>query len=225
MSKILLVEDDATLATAVRDWLVMDDHMVDLLDDGREAREHLKFYQYDVLVLDVELPGISGYEICRNFRADGGNTPVLMLTARKSIDDKVSGFDAGADDYLVKPFHPKELSIRVKALLRRQESAVVHPVSIGGITIEPEKARVMRDGKELRLLPREYSLLLFFMRHPNQVFSADALLDRVWDTDSDASRETVRVQITNLRKKIDVPERESLIKTVHGVGYKMELPQ
>ena len=163
-----------------------------------------------------------GVEICKHFRETGGKTPILLLTAKSQITDKETGLDAGADDYLTKPFHLKELSARVRALLRRQIQSGNSTLKAGNVVVDTLSHKVTVGGNEVHLVPKEYSLLEFFLRHPNQVFSAEALIDRVWTSDTLASAETIRTYIKLLRKKLGNDEKAGLIKTVHGVGYKLE---
>lgn len=223
MAKILLVEDDMGLSRMVRDWLTFEHHLVETADNGRDGLDKLQFYQYDLVILDWELPEISGIELCKEFRSRGGSTPVLMLTGKGTIGDKESGFEAGADDYLTKPFHMKELSMRLRALLRRSSSSLQSDtLKFRDLTLEPSSHRLTRDGKDLQLLPKEFALLEFLMRHPNQVFSAEALLSRVWASETDTTVDAVSTCIKRLRKKVDVEGKSSVIKTVHGVGYKLE---
>ncbi|HEY9784881.1 MAG TPA: response regulator transcription factor [Candidatus Obscuribacterales bacterium] len=225
MAKILLVEDDSEVADVVKDWLVDEHHVVDVVGSGAEALNRLRFDKYDVLVLDWGLPDLSGIEICKRFRSAGGQSPVLMLTGKSEISDKETGLDAGADDYLTKPFHPRELSARIRALLRRPAELKENVLKVGDIEVDPKGFRVTKAGQEVHLLPKEFALLEFLMRHPNQVFSPEALLDRVWSAESEASPDTVRVHITKLRSKLDSEGAPSLIRTLHRQGYKLEPPQ
>jgi len=220
MAKILIVEDDKALSELIVDWLTGEKHVPEPVYDGAEGLERLKFYKYDVVILDWELPGVSGPKICQQFRQDGGQTPILMLTGKKEIEDKTTGLDAGADDYLTKPFHLQELSARLRALLRRGATEVRATVlTAGHVSLDPASRKVLSNGKELSLQPKEYSLLEFLLRHPNQPFSAEAIMDRVWSSESDASPDTVRLQIMRLRHKIDVDGKESMVRTIHRVGY------
>ncbi len=222
MAKILMVEDEADLAFPVKDWLSREQHLVELSDNGNDALGKLRVYKYDLIILDWMLPGTSGVDVCKRFRQNGGTTPILMLTAKTEITDKETGLDAGADDYLTKPFHLKELAARVRALLRRHVQSSDAILRMGDVVIDTLARKVMVAGAEIHLVPKEYSLLEFFMRHPNQVFSADALIDRVWASDTLASPDTIRTYIKLLRKKLDSDGKEPIIRTVHGVGYKLE---
>jgi two-component system OmpR family response regulator len=222
MAKILVVEDDGVLSERIKDWLVYEHHAVDVVTRGEEAVSRLRFYSYDLLILDRMLPDLDGVEVCKAFRASGGNAPILFLTAKSTIDNKEEGFEAGADDYLTKPFYIRELSARVKALLRRPHETQGDVFEVGYLKLDTMRAKVTRAGEVVHLLPKEYALLEFFMRHPSQVFSAEALLERVWPAESDLSPHSIRSYITRLRAKIDLDSEESMLKTVHGLGYKLE---
>ncbi len=222
MSKVLLVDDDIEILEKVADFLSFERYTVDTVANGRDALEHLRVYKYDVIILDWHLPLISGVQVCRDFRAQGGSTPILMLTGKSDILDKEQGLDAGADDYLTKPFHVRELSARLRALLRRPGAVTGCLLKIGHLELDPAGYTVRADGTEVQLQPLEFALLEFFMRHPGQVFPPQALLDRVWSSGSDATVDSVRTCVKMLRKKIDLAGQESIIYTVHGVGYKLE---
>lgn len=222
MSKILIVEDEEHLASAVADWLKRDNHTVEIVGNGQEAMARLGVYKYDLLILDLMLPGLNGIEICRRFRGSSGVTPILMLTARDTIDDKSAGLDAGADDYLTKPFHLKELSSRVRALLRRSPQFSGDSLAFGSLVLDTAAGRLTKDGQDIYLLPREFNLLEFFMRHPNQLFTAEALLERVWVSDTMASCDTVRTHIKTLRRKIDTEGQPSRVTNIPGKGYRFE---
>lgn len=225
MAKILVVDDEPDFAILIGEWLRAEHHVVEVVETGEDAIDRLRFYKYDVVILDWVLPRMSGLDVCRAFRGAGGTTPVLMLTAKKHVDEKEAGLDAGADDYLTKPFEMKELSARIRALLRRPQAFSGSVLHVGDLMLEPTTYKVSRNGQDINLLPKEFALLEFLMRHPNQVFSAEALLDRVWSSDSEASPETIRTYIKRLRRKIDVNGQASILATVHGVGYKLEAPQ
>jgi DNA-binding response OmpR family regulator len=223
MPKILVVEDDRNLAATVEAWLKSEAYSVEKAETGTDALELLQTYSYDVVVLDIQLPRLSGLEVLRRYREGGGGTPVLMLTNMAQLSDKEDGFDAGADDYLTKPFHLKELSARVRALLRRPANPVPTVLKAGAIELNSNTRTVSVAGKSVHVPKTEFSLLEFFMRHPNQVFSSEALLDRVWTADSERSAETIRSCIKKLRNKIDLPDQPSPIKNIHGIGYKFEM--
>lgn len=221
MAKIVVVEDDKDLVNLIKGILSVERHMIDSVYNGHEALAIMNMHPYDLVILDWMLPGKPGTEICKEYRARGGAAPILMLTAKNTIEDKEQGLDAGADDYLTKPFHPKELSARVRALLRRPQAVVAKTLKAADIELDPNLVKVFKSQKEIHLLPKEFALLELFMRYPTQVFSADALLDRVWNSDSSASLDTVRTYIKTLRKKVDSDSKNSLIRTVHGVGYSL----
>ncbi len=220
MSKLLLVEDDQALAMATQAWLENERHAVDIVGNGREALEYVKSSAYDLIILDWELPELSGIDICRNLRDSGIQTPILMLTGKTAIKEKKLGLDTGADDYLTKPFNMEELSARVRALLRRPVALKKDTLQVRNIELDTVSGRVTKDGKQIHLLPKEFSLLQFFMRHPNEVFSAESILVRVWPTDSEATTQSLRPYINRLRGKIETPGEAPLICTVHGMGYR-----
>ncbi len=222
MAKILLVEDDKNMANTVEDWLKTQQYEIDVAYDGDDGAERLLFYQYDAVILDWTLPKKSGLQVCQEFRSRGGKTPILMLTGKDGVEDKEVGLDSGADDYLTKPFHLRELSARIKALLRRPVVVVADLISFCGIDLDTKARRVRRAGVDLNLAPLEYKLLEFLMRNPNEVFAPEALLNRVWPNDSDASNETVRTCIKKLRKKVDIEGNDSVITNLPGVGYRFD---
>jgi DNA-binding response OmpR family regulator len=225
MAKILVVEDDPGVLENVAQLLESLNHVVDKATDGTYALDLLCLSGYDMVILDWDIPKQSGLEVCRKYRADSGKAPVLMLTGKNAVDQKEQAFDIGADDYLTKPFEGRELAARVRALLRRPHTLRTDALVAGHVTLEPASRSVSVNGASTKLLPKELALLEFLMRHPNQVFSADALLTRVWTAESDASPDTVRKNITRLRQKIERAEFPALIHTVFGLGYQLIPPQ
>lgn len=221
MAKIFLLEDEKPLADIVMDLLTAQNHMVDWVNLVNEAKIRLKIYPYDLVILDVNLPDGNGMDVCRSFRDGGGTTPILMLTGRNKVQEKAMGLDAGADDYLTKPFHMDELSARVRALLRRPAAFAGSILKFDDLELNTGTHRVTKGGSEITLLPKEFALLEFLMRHSGQVFSADALIERLWPTDSDASPDAIRIYITRLRNKIDTKGKQSHISTMRGVGYRL----
>lgn len=221
MAKLLLVEDDEGLAKMIAEWLTHEHHTVEVVHDGTEGLERLLCSEYDVAILDWELPGTVGIDIAKNYRQNGGAAPIIMLTGKKKIDDKEIGLEVGADDYLTKPFNMRELSARIKALLRRSRDVASNVLTVGPLMLDLAKFRVTRSGVEISLLPREFALLEFFMRHPDETFSSDVLLTRVWHSESDATGEAVRTAIMRLRRKIDVSEGDSLIESIPRIGYRL----
>lgn len=219
MSKILLAEDEELLANEVREWLQSEQYVVEVTKDGIAADKSLTLSKYDVVILDWTLPGMSGLEVCKRFRNAGGQTPVLMLTARTSIDCKEAGLDAGADDYMTKPFNMKELSARIRSLLRRVNVSPAVKMQIGDVVIDPKTRVVTKGGRDVHLEPREFNLLEFLSRHRNVAFTSEALIQRVWESYAHVTPETLRSYIKSIRKKLDSDSQPSIITTVHGSGY------
>lgn len=222
MTKILIVEDDIELANKVRDWLVFEKFTVDVAHNGVDAHNFIGAYQYDVIILDWQLPDTSGLEICTTFRSKGGSTPILFLTGKDAIEYKEQGLDSGADDYVTKPFHVKELSARLRALIRRKPGLQPQTITCANVALETATFKVTNEGRDVQLLPKEFALLEYLMRRPNQVFSSKALLNAVWDSDSEASEDTIRTYVKTLRKKVTSTSGQCPIKTIHGLGYKIE---
>lgn len=222
MAKLLLVDDDEELVTVVEKVLLDEKYVVDKVFTGADAKAYIAAVNYDLIILDWNLPDAVGVNICMDYRSDGGKTPILFLTGQAGIDQKVSGLDAGADDYLTKPFAMGELLSRVRALLRRPVEVRSSTITARDIVLDPRTHTISKAGVDLKLYPKEFSLLELFLLHPNQVFSVDDLLDRVWPTDGDASVETVRQTILRLRQKIESGERNPLIQTIRGVGYRLQ---
>lgn len=223
MAKILFVEDDPEVSSVVCDWLAEHDkHTVSLVENGQEGLERTKIYTYDLLIVDWQLPGLSGVELCQQFRQNGGTTPVIMLTGRNQIENKEEGFDSGADDYITKPFDLRELSVRVRAALRRQAPPTSKVMKIGSMTLDTVNFKFLRGDDVIQLTPREFDLLHFFVKNPDTTFNADQIMTRIWADESEASPDTVRVHLKRLRDKIDVEGQPSLITTIHRVGYRFD---
>lgn len=220
---ILVVEDEERLARLLRRILTGERHTVDLAHDGFSGRDLALSNNYDAIILDVMLPDIDGMEICRQMRAEQVTTPVLMLTARGAVEDRVTGLNVGADDYLVKPFVVKELVARVNALLRRRDRRfeMNSHLSVGDLTLDLVSHEARRAGRLIELTAKEYSLLEYLMRHPNQVLSRDQIISSVWGYDTEALSNVVDIYIHFLRDKVDKGFSHSLIKTVRGLGYKI----
>jgi DNA-binding response OmpR family regulator len=221
MAKILVVDDDIPLAEMIKDWLVGEDFIVETSNNGGHTQDLLDKYEYDLVVLDWDLPEVSGLDILQKLRDDGRNTPVLMLTGKDQVWDKEKGLDSGADDYLTKPFSMKEMTARIRALLRRINTNYSGMLLAGCICLDPTRHRVTVRGEEVSLLPKEFALLEYLLRHPGQVFCSDALIDRVWTAESNVGPETVRQCVKRLRQKIDVEGKESVIENVYKVGYRI----
>lgn len=225
MPRVLVADDDDQLRGVVVDWLESQKFDVEQVNSGVAAKAVLENASFDVMILDWQMPGLSGVEVCRWFREKGGTTPVLMLTAKDEIKDKEMGFGAGVDDYLTKPFILRELSARLTALLRRGSVAASLVVEFGPLKVDPDKHLVTVNGAPIKVSPTEFSILDFLARHPGQVFNTTALLDRVWKSTADVSPDTVRVYIRRLRDKFKEAGYPELLANIHGVGYKLQLPE
>lgn len=219
--RILVVEDEPAIAKAVREILVGAGHAVDVATTGPDALTWVATYPYDLVVLDVVLPGLDGFAVCARLRASGVGCPVLMLTSRDAVEDRVSGLDAGADDYLAKPFAAVELLARVRALLRRGSSDRPPIIRAGDLALDPATFEVRRGGRPVRLTAREFALLEVLARHPGQVFAQERLIEAVWDADFSAESNILEVYIRSLRRKVDDGRRDGLIETVRGAGYRL----
>jgi len=220
--RIVVVDDDPTVADVVGRYLIRDGHSVQSARDGYEALRLIEERPPDLVVLDLMLPGIDGLEVCRRLRASGDRSPVLMLTARDGIDDRVAGLDAGADDYLVKPFALRELMARVRALLRRRASADddgSSPLRFDDLSLDPVAHEVHRNGARLELTRTEFALLELFMRHPRQVLSRSTIFEHVWGYDFGAASNTLGVYMGYLRRKTEEGGGSRVLHTVRGVGY------
>ncbi len=221
--RLLLVEDDVKLVRALQRGLQREGYAVDLAGTGDEALAQAGSYDYDALVLDVMLPGTDGFTVCRELRRSEQWVPVLMLTARDNVKDRIRGLDAGADDYLVKPFDFGELLARLRALIRRGPSERPAVIEIGDLCIDPAAHVVTRAGREVELTPREFALLLFLARRAGEVVPRTELLEHVWDESDEGSTNVVDVYVGYLRKKLERPfRRRRLIRTVRGVGFMLE---
>jgi DNA-binding response OmpR family regulator len=221
--KILVCEDDVRLGRALKRALEEEMHSVQLVEDGQGALEFGVESSLDVIVLDVLLPGMDGFEVCTRLRADGVRTPILMLTALGAIEDRVKGLDAGADDYVPKPFALTELLARLRALSRRSIKAAGAEASLqaGDITLDPSTHSAVRAGKEVYLTVKEFMLLDLLMRHKGQVLTRSQILDHVWDFDAELSSNVVDIYMHYLRNKIDKGFDRPLIQTIRGVGYRL----
>jgi DNA-binding response OmpR family regulator len=225
MAKILVVEDEDVFAELIANLLRKEQHAVDVARDGDAALVLLKLNSYELLILDWNIPGPSGLEVLKTFRGKGGNTPALMLTSKSEINDKETGFAAGSDDYLTKPFNVRELTARVKALLRRSSNLIPSVLQFGALKMNLDSYSVVVNDTTVHLQPREFALLEFLIKHPNQVFSAEALISRVWSYERDISAESVRTFIMRLRKKVEKSDSGIRLRTLHKLGYKLEAAQ
>ena len=219
--RVLVVEDDARMAAAIRRGLRFEGLVVDIAPDGEAALRAVGPVEYDAVVLDVMLPGLDGFETCRRLRVDGVWVPVLMLTARDAVKDRVRGLDGGADDYLTKPFSLAELVARLRALARRGPRERPAVLEVGPLRLDPAAREVRRGDAEIELSAREFALLEAFMRRPGLVLSQPQLLDAAWDLGFEQRSNVVEVYVRYLREKIDRPFSVRSIETVRGVGYRL----
>ena len=220
--KILIVEDDNRIAMPLAKDLRHQHHSVDMAKDGMEGWEYALAAAYDLILLDIMLPCLDGISLCKKLRSAQCQSIILMLTARDTTSDKVIGLDAGADDYLVKPFKLEELSARIRALQRRSRELTPTLLQHGELRLEPASQTVTYGKKLLSLTPKEYLLLEYFMRHPGQVLSRSALLDQLWEFDQDSGEGTVKTHLTNLRSKLKAAGgSKDFIETVYGMGYRL----
>jgi len=223
--RVLVVEDERKVASFIRRGLEAEHYEVDTAHDGVSGLRQALVNGYDLVILDVMLPGRDGLDVLRELRARGYSEPVLLLTARAAVADKVAGLDLGADDYLTKPFEFSELLARVRALLRRGAGSGPPTLSLADLTLDPATRTVMRAGQPLELSPREYALLEFFMRNPRRVLSRTLIAQHVWGVDFDTFTNVIDVYVNYLRRKIDTPFTPKLLHTVRGVGYVLKEPE
>jgi two-component system OmpR family response regulator len=219
--RVLVVEDEIKMAGLVRRGLTEEGLAVDVAGTGEDALIRAAATEYDAIVLDVMLPGISGFETCRRLREKGTWSPVLMLTARDSVEDRIAGLDGGADDYLTKPFSLGELSARLRALVRRQPNERPTVLAVGNIELDPARRSVARGGTEIDLSAKEFSLLETFMRSPGRVLTRFQLLEHAWDYSYEHRSNVVDVYVRYLREKLDRPFGVESIETVRGTGYRL----
>jgi heavy metal response regulator len=217
--RILLVEDDRKVASFIRKGLVEEGHAVDVASEGETGLAMGLDRLHDIIILDVMLPGKPGFQVVRELRQAKVATPVLLLTARDGVEDKVQGLDAGADDYLTKPFAFAELLARVRALLRRGTAAQAPLLQVTDLTLDPAKRTVKRGGEVISLTNREFALLEYFMRNPGRVLTRTMIAEHVWDYSFDSDTNVIDVYVNYLRKKIDTGREQKLLHTVRGVGY------
>jgi DNA-binding response OmpR family regulator len=222
--RILVVDDDRRLCAVIKRGLLEEAYAVDLAYDGEEGEYLAEINPYDLIILDIMLPKKDGIEICRELRAKKVNTPVLMLTAKDTVEDRVKGLDTGADDYLVKPFAFNELLARVRALLRREGMSKSPELRVGELTLNTLTRQVWRGQRPIELTTKEYVILEYFMRHPNVVVTRTMLEEHAWDYDFDSLSNLVDVYIRRLRRKIDTEGEDSLIQTLRGAGYRLKEP-
>ena len=223
--RILLVEDNRRLSDSLRMILQEDGYAVDTAYDGIDGEEAGLLPGYDVIILDVMLPGKDGLEVCKELRNRRINTPILMLTARDALEDRVLGLDSGADDYLIKPFEVDELRARIRALLRRDSSDKTGLLSVADLELDPATHTVTRAGEPIELTAKEFSLLEYMMRHPNHLITREMAEQHLWSYDHLVASNVVDVYIRRLRRKIDDPHPVKLLETLRGSGYKISAPE
>jgi heavy metal response regulator len=219
--RVLVVEDEQKIAAFIQRGLQEEHYAVDVVADGEEALECAATTRYDLIVLDILLPGRDGFSICQELRRRDNRTPILMLTARDTVDDRVRGLDSGADDYLVKPFAFKELLARLRALARRPPAIQGTVLTVGDLTLDTVRHQAVRGGQAIELTAKEYRLLELLMRHRNQVLTRTIIAEHVWSYDFYSESNVVDVYIRNLRRKLDDGYATKLIQTVRGVGYRL----
>jgi DNA-binding response OmpR family regulator len=223
--RILLVEDDSDLAQFIRKGLQEEGYAIDQATNGEDGFLFASTYSYDLLILDVMIPQLDGMELCRRLRTKGHTTPMLFLSARDSIQDKVTGFDNGADDYLTKPFAFAELLARIRALIRCMGPHILRRLKAADLEIDPSSRQVWRAGNEITLTNKEYSLLEYLIRNKNRVLTRTAIIEHVWDINYNPMTNIVDAHVRALRSKMDRDFSPPLIKSVRGAGYMLEAPE
>ena len=221
--RILIIEDNVKMAASLKRGLEQEGYAADSIQDGAEGERRLFLNRkdYDVLVLDISLPNKNGIEICRSLREKKIMIPILMLTARDTVKDRVLGLDSGADDYLIKPFAFEELLSRIRALTRRPQDVLLPELSVGDIKLDSATRDVSKAGEKIDLTLTEFRLLEYFMRHPNEVLNRQTIIDHLWDFDFNSLSRVMDVHINNLRNKLNTKKHGSKIETVRGIGYRL----
>ncbi len=223
--RILVVEDEPKVANFIRQGLTDEQFAVDIVPDGTRALDLVRTTAYDLLVLDVMLPDVEGFEVCRQVRALGQKMPILMLSARSLVEDRVRGLDTGADDYLTKPFEYAELSARIRALLRRHQEPALSPLVVADLSLDPVTRVVKRGERRVELTQKEFALLEYLMRNAGHVVTRPMIAEQVWDFTWDRLTNVIDVFINHLRKKIELPGEPRLVHAVRGAGYVIRNPQ
>jgi DNA-binding response OmpR family regulator len=222
--RILVIEDNHRLSSSLASNLTHEGYSVDTAYDGQEGQDLAELAPYDLIILDILLPKKDGLEVCRELRRRRIHTPILLLTARDSVDDRVRGLDCGADDYLVKPFAMRELLARLRALLRRQQPYKNGRLEMADLVVDPVTHTVEREGRPIDLTPKEFALLEFLLYHPNQVVTREMIEQHIWNYDFESESNVIDVYVRRLRRKIDDPFATKLLTTVRGVGYRLQPP-
>ena len=220
--RILVIEDEHRIARAIKDGLEQENYAVDVEFDGESGYGAASAEDYDLIILDVMMPGMNGYDVCKALRADGKHTPIIMLTAKDQTSDIVKGLDTGADDYLPKPFSFEVLLARVRALLRRPQQSLGEVLAVGDLSLDTVSKQVTRGKTPIALSGKEYALLEYLMRNHGRILSKNNIISHVWDFDADILPNTVEVFMNYLRAKVDKPFKKPLLHTVRGFGYKIE---
>ena len=220
--RVLVVEDERRLASIIKRGLIEEGYAVDTVYDGEEAQYMAETTTYDIIVLDIMLPKKDGIAVCKDLRAKKINTPILMLTARDSVEDRVKGLDSGADDYVIKPFAFSELLARIRALLRRESLSKTPKIQVGDLLLDTLTREAWRGQRKIDLTTKEYAILEYFMSHPNMVITRTMLEENAWDYEYDSMSNIIDVYIRRLRRKIDGEAEDSLIQTVRGAGYRLK---
>lgn len=225
LAKFLLIEDDMELVAVLMAWFAATGHLIEHAQSGEDGLQLLTNFKYDLIILDWNLPGISGRDVCKTFREQDRNTPIIFTTGRGDIGSKEEGFELGGNDYLVKPYDVRELAARIGGLLRRPARMLPSELRIGDLILDTQRRTLIISARQIHLMPKESALLEYLMRHPNSPHGAQALLDSVWPSERDASVNTVRTWMRNLRVKLADAGKEDLIKTIPGSGYIIESPE
>lgn len=219
--RILIIEDERRLANVVKKGLTEEGFAVDAAFDGEEGLYLASSEEYDLVILDISLPKIDGLMVCKNLREKNIKTPILMLTAKSTLDDKIAGLDSGADDYLTKPFAFLELRSRIHALIRRSKHEASPILKINSLEVDSIKHQVTRNGKNIKLTPKEFAVLEFLVQNKDKVVSRTMIIEHIWDYNFEGMSNVIDVFVASLRRKIDSKEKTKLIHTIHGVGYKI----
>lgn len=220
---ILIVEDESSLAGALEHILQKAGHLVDCVEDGQSALDYIRSFSYDLVLLDVMLPKLDGFGVVRQVRTENINTPILMLTARTAVSDKVSGLNAGADDYLTKPFDTEELLARVNAMTRRKGAVVMDEISFGDVTLSLNRAQLICGEKNVQLGPKEFQIARLLFSEPQMTFTKELLISRAWGMDSEATDNNVEAYISFLRKKLRYLNAGVGIRNLQKIGYRLEI--
>ena len=217
--KILLAEDEVDLNNIITKYLKKNGYSVESVFNGEEALDYLEYDEYDLIILDIMMPKINGFEVIKKLRSKGNHTPILLLTARNSSEDKVKGLDLGADDYIVKPFDFNELTARIRTIVRRRYGNSSNELSIGDLVLDISKKTVTRAGKTIELTGKEYSVLEYLIQSKNRILSREQIKTHVWDYDYEGDSNIIDVLVKNIRKKIHIEDGKQIIYTKRGIGY------